>query len=71
MLSSVLGSTRAIAINIEVMGTFVKVRGLGDRNLPRERAQAPPKLSGAFSFESKSRTRSDRRSRTTFWRLDV
>lgn len=28
MLSSVLGSTRAIAINIEIMRTFVKVRGM-------------------------------------------
>jgi hypothetical protein len=28
MLSSVLGSARAIAINIEIMRTFVKVRGM-------------------------------------------
>ncbi len=28
MLSSVLGSPRAIAVNIEIMRTFVRVRGL-------------------------------------------
>lgn len=32
MLSSVLRSARAIGVNIEIMRTFVRLRGLAERN---------------------------------------
>ena len=46
MLSSVLGSERAIAINIEIMRTFVKLRDLlsSNRELARRFAQLETRL---------------------------
>jgi hypothetical protein len=58
MLSSVLGSTRAIAVNIEIMRTFVRVRALAvtHADLAKRLAELEDKTDGlALSHDTFSR----------------
>jgi len=50
MLSSVLRSTRAIEVNIEIMRTFVRLRGMlaGNRDLARKLAELEKRYDAQF-----------------------